>query len=239
MRSTSESSFRARTGRAEEFLTYISGFVNYSPTRPEDRLEGMTQFVSQIKAANTAVADTETLKQMAIGKRYRAFYHEEDSVQKLVVQIKAAVDSQYGKRSSHAIVINRIIRNMRSVKLKISREEITDETQAKSHKKSERSFATVTEIFRELAVTLDHIPDYETSNHRVKKDALKKTVQKLAMLNGEVNTKKMDSDVARTHRCALFDELKIRTQRIKSYVKGQYGMYSDEYQLIKGLSFSD
>jgi hypothetical protein len=239
MRSTSESSFRARTGRAEEFLTYISGFENYAPTRPEDRLEGMTQFVSQLKAANTIVANTETLKQMAIGTRYKAFYHEEDSVQKLVVQIKAAVDSQYGKRSSHAIVINRIIRNMRSIKHKITEEEITEETHTKSHNKSERSFGTVTEIFRELAVTIENIADYETSNPRVTSEALKNTVKKLALLNSEVNTRKFESDVARTHRSALFDELKIKTQRIKSYVKGQYGMHSTEYQLIKGMSFAD
>jgi hypothetical protein len=38
-------------------------------------------------------------------------------------------------------------------------------------------------------------------------------------------------------RLLLFDDLRDRVQRIKSYVKSEYGIHSNEYKLIKGLKF--
>lgn len=237
MATTKETTFKARLGRAQDMVTYIKGFANFAPTRPEDQADSMAAFVSDLEAANARVAKNKEQYKQSVDVRYAAFYGGDESVQKLLVQIRAAVDSQYGKRSTNAIVIGRIISNMRSVKITKAPADINGENDEITSTRTEKSYAAVTQYFNEIFATIENFTDYATSNVRVQKESLAATAARITGLNQEIAKKIQELKSARTHRNGQYDELRERAQRIKSYVKGQYGMQSDEYSLIRSMQF--
>ncbi len=237
MASKSENSFRARVGRAQEFLAYISGFENYNPPRPEENIENVRAVITELVDIMSKVASLNDLHKAAINARYFAFFEKEDSVQKLLVQIRAAVDSLYGKTSPQASAVGKIIRDMRNVKVRKEIVDINNEISVESAGRSEKSFGSVTYFFHEILATIQNYQDYATSNTRVSLESLKQTAERLVALNGDVNKKYQDLDAAREMRETRYIEFRNRSQRIKAYVRGQYGMNSKEYNLIRGLRF--
>lgn len=237
MKSSKETSFKARLGRAQDLVTYIKGFANFAPTRTEDRIESMTTLVTDLLATNDLVAKISERYKNAVDMRQAAFEGGDESVQKLLVQIRAAVESQYGRKSTNAVVLGRIIKNMRAVKITKAPKDITNENEEISSRKTETSFMAVTQYFNEIISTLDNFTDYATSNVRVQKESLVATAARITGLNEEIARRIQELKSARTQRNGLYDELKERTLRIKTYVKGQYGMKSDEYSLIKSMKF--
>jgi len=230
-------SYRAKMSRANDLLTYISGFENYLPTRPEERIEGMTAFIAQLLEINARVSSTNDSYVALVDDRQDAFDNNEDSLNKLFIQIKAAVDSQYGKASSEADSINRQMALIRGAKVQKPVEDPETEAGEKAYDKVDRSYGAMTQVLNDIIAALTNYVDYETSNERVKLETLKATAAKLTDFNAGIARKKQEIRSVTQERIALFDELRARSQRIKSYVKGQYGMNSNEYILIKGLKF--
>jgi len=237
MKGKSDNSFRARMGRAKEFLTYISGFENYKPPRPEENVESMGAIINELIDIMSNVASLNDLHKAAMNVRLDAFYEKDDSVQKLLVQIRAAIDALYGKTSQQATVVGKIIRDMRNVKVRKEKVDINNEVSVESVGRSEKSYGSVTFFFHEILATIQNYQDYATSNDRVSKESLKQTAEKLVAINGDVNKKYQDLDAARELRETRYIEFRNRTQRIKAYVRGQYGLNSKEYNLIRGLRF--
>lgn len=235
----SKRSYGAKMGSAQELLTYISGFENYSPTRPEDSIENMTSMINDLLAVNSQVASCLEAYKTAVDARLKAFEKSENSVQKLLVQIKAAVESQYDRNSTEATMLNRIIKRMRAVKVKQDPAEVseTEEGVDKSTRRVDKSFKTLTSHFFDIVSTLEKFRDYYSSNERVKLPALKEAANNLAIFNSEVAKKTLEWDAATDHRKAKFNELRARSIRIKTYVKGQYGQDSKEFDLTKSLQF--
>ena len=230
-------SYRAKMSRANDLLTYISGFENYLPTRPEERIEGMTAFIAQLLEINAKVSSTKESHVALVDDRQDAFDNNEDSLQKLFVQIKAAVDSQYGKSSSEADTINRHLALIRGTKVKKPTQDPSTEAGEKAYDNVERSYGSMTQVLKDIIAALSNFTGYETSNERVKMSTLKETAVKLTDFNARIATKKHEIRSVTQERKTLYEELKARGQRIKSYVKGQYGTNSNEYLLIKGLKF--
>lgn len=234
---TKEGSFREKLGRAKFLVNTISEFENYAPTRPEDQIAGMTSFVEELVTINDKVATLKDSKKSLTDDRRKAFLEDEDSLLQLIIQIKAAVESQYGRKSSEAIMINRNIALMRSVKPKKSAKEPKPEGEGSSYNRSEKSYGSMANVLNDIISSLSNYPDFATSNERVKVDALKATSAKLDNFNAQIAKSELEVDFAADQRVALYTELKARTQRIKTYVKGQYGHTSREYLSIKGLRF--
>jgi len=237
MGTNSDSSFRARLARAEDLVTYISGFQNYSPPRPEENVEGMKAMIRTLFDVNALVTARQKDYSTAVDARFNAFWQEENSVQKLIVQIRAAVEAQFGKKSTEASVVNRIIKRMREIK--ITKTSTNPETPAQkvAASRSDRKFGTMTHYFNDIVTTIENIADYDSTNERVKKQALKDTAVKLSYFNSEVARKDQEWNAAGDQRLLHYAELKVRADRIKAYVKGFYGMKSQEYELIKGMKF--
>jgi uncharacterized protein YoxC len=237
MSTSKENSFRAKMSRANDLLTYISGFENYSPTRPEEKIEGMKTFVTQLEEINASVSSIKDNYIALVEDRRDAFDNNDDALKQLIIQIKAAVESQYGKKSSESTSINRLIAVIRSTKVKKSNPDPTTEAGEKAARKAEKSYGSMTQVLKDIIAALSNYPDYETSNERVKIPTLKETAVRLSDLNARVAKQIQDIQSVTVKRRELYEDLRGRSQRIKSYVKGQYGVKSKEYILIKGMRF--
>lgn len=237
MATNSDSSFRARLARAEDLVTYISGYENYGPPRPEETVESMKALIRTLFDVNALVAARQKDYSTAVDARYNAFWQEENSVQKLIVQIRAAVEAQFGKKSTEAAIVNRIIKRMRDIKIRKAPVNLETPAAQTAASTSDRKFGTLTHFFNDIVTTIENTADFDSTNERVKKQALKDTAAKLSFFNAEVAKKDQELKSAGDHRKLQYAELKLRADRIKAYVKGFYGMKSKEYELIKGMRF--
>ena len=235
MSSTTERGFGARLQRAQDLRNYLQGFSNYNPPRPQEGLALFTPFVASIITANSTETSLQQQYKIAIDSRQAAFRGGENSVMKLLAPIKGAVEAQYGKKSTEAVVINQIIKSMRATKLVKPPEEPGDAAQIKSISTSERSYGSMTQFFNDIISTLQQFIAYNPSNPNITVASLQSTSVLLSQYNSDVAQKVQALKFIRAQRLNLYKDLKDRVQRIKSYVKAEYGTTSTEYNLIKGL----
>lgn len=236
MVSTSENSFGAKLRKSQDLVTFISGFTNYNPPRKQESVAAMTELISSIIATNATESSQRENYKQAVDSRQTAFSKTKGSVEKLLSPIKGAVESQYGKKSTEASAVNSTIKRMRATKLTKAPSDPTKETQEKTISQSERSYGSMTQFFNDIVNTLTQFPEYDPSSDPIKIAALQETATQLTTLNNNVAQKIQQLNSTRTRRQDLYSELKDRVQRIKSYVKAQYGNNSPEYNLIKGIS---
>lgn len=236
MTSTTENTFGAKLRRAQDLLTFISGFTNYAPPRSEESIDRMGNLINSIITTNSTESSYHANYKVSVDKRQSAFSKSEGSVEKLISPIKGAIDAQYGKKSTEAEVVNSIIKKMRATKLTKSPADPTKEKQEATVSQSERSYGSMTQFFNDIVSKLSQFQGYNPSNNILKIDSLKSIATHLTTLNNEVAKNTQLLKTIRTTRQEQYADLKDRVQRIKSYVKAQYGVQSTEYNLIKGLS---
>ncbi len=95
----------------------------------------------------------------------------------------------------------------------------------------------MTQFFNGLVNTEASFPEYKPSNGKIGVQALREKFALMHSLNIEViaNTQDLKENVV--DRKAQFEELRVRAQRIKAYVKAQYGIKSEPHNMIKGMRF--
>ncbi len=236
MASTSETSFGAKLRNAQDLLTYITGFTGYAPPREQESVASMTTLITSIVATNATESSQQENYKVAVDNRQSAFSKKTGSVEKLLSPIKGAVDAQYGKKSTEATTINAIIKKMRATKLTKAPIDPTNPEQATTISQSERSYGSITQSFNDIINTLSQFTGYEPTNNTIKVVTLQALATQLTTLNNTVIQKIQPLKITRATRLTLYTDLKDRVQRIKSYVKAQYGNSSSEYEMIKGLS---
>ena len=236
MATTSENSFGAKLRKSQDMVTYISGFTNYNPPRSQETVSALNELISSIIATNATETSQRQNYKQAVDSRQTAFSKNTGSVEKLLSPIKGSIESQYGKKSTEASAVNATIKKMRATKLTKAPVDPAKEKQEKTISQSERSYGSMTNFFNDIVNTLTQFPEYNPSNDPIKIASLKETASQLTTLNNTVAQKVQLLKSTRTSRQNLYDDLKDRVQRIKSYVKSQYGNNSPEYNLIKGLS---
>ncbi len=235
MASQSETSFGARLRKAQDIQTFISQFPGYNPPRPQESLAGFTTLINSIIATNADETNKQQLYKAAVDTRKAAFLRTTGSVDKLLTPIRGAVEAQYGKKSTEAIAIAAIIRNMRNTKLiQLPTNPNQPNTQT-TISQSERSYGSMTQYFNDIINTLTQFVGYNPSNNAIKIPALQTQATNLTTLNNNVATRIQNLTTARATRITLYTDLKYRASRIKAYVKAQYGNNSNEYNLIKGI----
>ena len=235
MASTSETTFGAKLRNAQDLLNIIKGFAGYAPPRTQESVASMTTLINSIVTANTATANTTQLYKSAVAARQVAYRGTSTSIEKVLSPIKGAVDAQYGKKSPESQSISSAIKAMRSTKLVKLPADPTKETQEKTVSQSERSYGSIIQSFSNIISSLQQFSGFNPSNNSLKIATLQATVTQIKSLNNTVAQRIQALKTNQTNRNTLYLDLKDRTQRIKSYVKAQYGNNSNEFNLIKGL----
>lgn len=233
MSTNRENSFGARLLRAQELATYIGQFQNYAPPRPEESVSGFTELVNQTAISNTEEAQTRQLYNTAVVVRKDAFRKKEGSVIKLLPLIRAQVLAQYGKNSVEFNQIEAIIVNIRDTRIIIK--PATETTAEKTMSQSEQSFGSMTQYFSNLVSNLAQLPGFNPSNPMLQIGYLQNFIVQLGQLNVEAATRFQQLRDSRKRRNSNYSELHDCVQRIKNYVKANYGLNSSEYTLIKAL----
>jgi len=124
---------------------------------------------------------------------------------------------------------------MRSTKLVKPPVDPNAPAQSKIISQSEHSYGSMTQFFNDIISTLGQFTGYNPTNTAIKIAGLQATATQLTTLNNTVAQKIQALKIARASRQSSYTDLRDRVQRIKSYVKAQYGINSNEYKLIKGI----
>ena len=235
MASTSETSYGAKLRNAQDLLNIIQGFAGYAPPRSQESIASVTTLISSITTINTSLAGTTQQYKSATAARQIAYSGTSTSIEKLLSPIKNAVDAQYGKSSPESQSIGSAIKAMRATKLVKLPADPTKESQINTVSQSERSYGSILQSFSNIISSLQQFSGYNPSNNNLKIATLQASVTQTNTLNNTVAQRLQAMKTNQTNRNALYIDLKDRTQRIKSYVKAQYGNNSNEYKLIKGL----
>jgi len=236
MVSTTENTFGAKLRRSQDLLTYISGFTSYNPPRTQENVAGMTALINSIVSTNATEAAQRGNYKISTDKRQIAFSKAPGSVEKLLAPIKGAIEAQYGKKSSESEIISAIINKMRTTKITKSPADPTKEKKETTVSQSERSYGSITQMFNDIVNSLTQFTSYNPSNPQLKITNLQATLSQLTSLNNEVAKSTQQLKTTQSSRLKQYADLKDRVQRIKSYVKAQYGTSSNEFNLIKGIS---
>jgi hypothetical protein len=233
--SFTESSFGARLGKARELLIFIQGFQGYNPPRLEENPEHLNQLVEGVSNLNQQVANTLEGYREVTNERQGIFRESPDSVIRILTQVRAAVEAQYGKKSVQSRDLVAIIRKIRGTKITKAPKTLETDQQIASVSVSQLSYGSLTQSFGDLISTMNQFNGFQSSNQSLTIQGLTDKLTTMQTLNNAVATNVQALSVFRSQRITNYDDLKDRVQRIKAYVKAQYGPKSQEYNLIKGI----
>lgn len=233
--SFTESSYGARLRNAQDLLAYVSGFTNYSPPRSQESVQELTSLINLVITSNEEVAQSIQNYRSAVDQRQVAFREGDQSLVKLPSILRGAVEAQYGKNSSYSKEVASIIRKMRGTKLTKAPTNVSSQAQLATVSVSQQSYGSLTQLFNDLVETIGQFPSYQTSNPDLSVQALQTRATELTQLNNAVASVVQQLSSRRATRVSQYAELKERIQRVKAYVKSQYGNSSSEYNLVKGL----
>lgn len=231
MSSISNASFGSRIQNAKNLVSVVGLYPNFAPVRTEDSISAMTALIDSIDAANNGVINGINAYNKAVKARKEQFQSDAMSVTKLVSPIKNSIKAQYGAASTEAAQIDAILTRMRSSKPTIVMSNSGGDPISISN--TEMSFGALTLNFSNLIQTLASFTDYapiaphlSVANLTLKRDGL-------VTINAAAATTLFELQTNRNTRSSLYEDLKIRISRIKSYVSAVYGNTSREH---KGIS---
>lgn len=232
---TNESSFGARLKNSNDMVSYVEGFNGYNPPREEEKSEQLKQLNSSIEKLNADVAVNTSLFRTAVKERQSLFKNGPGSVELLLSPILKAVLAQYGKKSAEYTQVSAIVKKFRSVRI-IKTAVEGEKAETEEHiSRSQRSFGSNAQLFRDLVSTLSQCNGYSVSNSLISLDSLNALSVKLNEANNKVASALGKLTESRKQRDSAYKDLAERTRRVKSYVLSQYGTGSKEYMIISKL----
>ena len=235
MTSTIENTFGSKLRNAQDLVSTLQGFTGYAPPRTQETVASMTTLINSIVTANNALGNTQQQYKSAVSARQLAYYGTSNSIDKLLSPISGAVEAQYGKASPESQSIGGLIKTMRSTKLIKLPADPTKGTQEKTLSQSERSYGSIIQGFNNIVSHLQQFTGFNPSNTNLKIATLQATATQITTLNNTVAQRIQALKTSQASRNTQYADLKDRVQRIKAYVKAQYGTSSTEYNLVKGI----
>jgi len=235
MTSTVENTFGSKLRNAQDLITFVQGFAGYAPPRAQESLASMNALITNIVSTNNTLANTQQQYALAVRNRQDAYRGTANSIEKLLSPLKGAVEAQYGKNSKESIAVAGIVKAMRATKLIKLPADPTKGTQESTLSQSERSYGSIIQSFNSLIGSLQQFAGFNPSNPNLRIPALQSTAAQINILNNTVAQRIQTLKANQTNRNTLYTDLKDRVQRIKAYVKAQYGISSTEYNLVKGI----
>jgi len=233
MASTTETGFGARLRRARDLMIHLNSLTVYNPPRPQESISALSALIAQLEQLNEASAIQSEQYLMAADLRQQEFRTDPLAVLKLLSPVYGTVVSQFGKSSKEAEITMDIIKKLRGTKLTKAP---ADPTAPKGNSQSESSYGSMTKLFSDLVSTLSQFSNYDPSNASLKVAALQQKAADLTLLSDDITAKAGSLRATRKQRLTHYEDLSERAQRIKAYLKAEYGVKSDEYAAVKGLN---
>ncbi len=232
---TQESSFGARLGKLQDMRTNLTGYPTYAPPREEDSLESLNSFILELTQLNMNIATFQEQYKNAVEARHVLFNQKDGNLNKLITNIRYSVEAQFGKNSNYVKDIQAIIKKMRGVKTVKESGIITSDQQQIQAYISQRSFSSSIQFFSDLISTLIVLPNYTTSIEGLSIEGLQVRLQQMKDASTLATSSLLALSQERQMRLAAYEDLKQRSQRIRAYIRGQYGFDSKEFRIISKL----
>ncbi|WP_309613900.1 hypothetical protein [Flavobacterium sp.] len=233
MRSTSETSYGARIGNAENLVAALQNFNGYQPIKPEYSISSFTDLINTTKGFNNTVANKKQTYSLAVENRIQIFEKGTLAITKILSPINGTVKGSFGRTSKEATDVALIVAKIRGANINNSRSANPVEATVSQ---SYQSYNSRSQYFADLIVNLTNFGrNYEPANTTLNIAGLNDIYTNAVAANNEVMntfTQFVQNNTTRIDTYYLLSQTAIR---IKDSVKAQYGNSSTEYQLIKGL----
>jgi hypothetical protein len=227
-----EKTFGTRFQNAKTLLTLLGTFQNFKPIHPDDDLVSVGKLIDSIQTSNNQEASALQTYTLAIDARKKIFYDKDNGIRAIVTSIIAALRAQYGKESKQVSSLTELINKIRGVTKTVQKED----GETKRVSSSQLSYASIMQNFSDLIASLSAIqPAYSPINPTVTVEELSKLLESARENSEKASLSNIQLKQAREARNKYYEDLTIRTQRLKEGVKAIYGTRSQEYTSIKGL----
>jgi hypothetical protein len=231
MSSTSEKTFGSRIENARKFISHLQSFQNYQPETGDYSIADYAAAIQIAETINPFIASTKLAYRQAVAERKALYYEAPNSIKKLTSPIGSYVRAKFGKDSSNYLELNGLILKIRGTKLKT---QTTADSNA--HSMAQQSYGSLLFHFENAIAGLQTMGnEYNPGNQQIQLSALVELKNLAIEKNNTVATTFATLNPKQNERNQIYDTLSMKTQRIKDFVKSQYGVGSSEYKLIKGL----
>lgn len=235
MTKINEQSFGARHLRMKELKQYVNEWDNYDPPRPEETVEELEKFLDNVAEVNMAETLNQGSYNTAVITRQELFKKKNGSIEKLLTQARGVVEANYGKTSIEAKQIAAIITEFRATKvIKLPANPANPDVE-RTVSQSQKGYGSVTKFFADTVGLISKMSNYKATNPALTVAGLQEKLGIVNKVNEQVATCLQVMRSSRNERLRLYKEMKERSDRIKSYAKGEYGTDSQEYRSIKGI----
>lgn len=230
-------SFAERLRRSQDLYKILEGFEAFTPPREEENLSGFQSFINQLSVSNQNVTSKVQDYRNWTNSRHETFFAGINAIKQMFYSISSVVASQYGYRSNEAALVNTFVNAIRYTRVTKASAEGENKEDQKSYTLGKQSYATLTKGFHDLVTLISGFESYKPGHDEFTLENLKLILTKLNLLNDTVVQKYSDMQDAKRERREIYDELKDRVKRIKSYVRSKYGTKSPEYGKIRSFPF--
>ncbi|WP_162127035.1 hypothetical protein [Flavobacterium phycosphaerae] len=231
--SNSKASFSSRLTEGEKLIEFLNTLSGYDPG---DEALTATAFQAQTNALRV-VQEQHTSKHHDYSKaaldRRRLFEKEANSISKLLPPIRANISARLGATSQQYHDIKTLILKIRGQGRRIT---ITENSTENTISRSEKSFGSQLVYFGDMITLLTNFgPEYAPINESIKISKLQSLLSSATNATNNVSQKLAVYKPLIATRRDGFKQLSATAKRIKDMVLSQYGIDSQEYNLVKGL----
>lgn len=232
MSSSTERSFGSRIEKAKKLKTFITGFQNFQPASGEFSIDDLQDAITKAETLNPQVATALFNYRQVVAQRRDIYIKSPLSIKRILTPVNSYHRAKFGKNSSNYNAIRYLVNKIRGERLK---SEV--KADAETHSVSQQSYGSILLNFQNLINDIEALgTQYNPANPEIKLGNLislktqAETSNENATLAFGILTPKQDQ------RFDAFNALSAKAQRIKDYVQSQYGIYSSEYKLVRGLN---
>lgn len=234
MPSQSEFTYGSRLRNAQQMLSFIQTYPIYNPPRTEESLSVLNLFLQDIAAANTAETTHRQNYNNATHARHALHRTAPESIQKLLSPIRSYIQALHGKDSLEYKQINTLVLKMREGRL--LRTVAADKVTPLKISQSQQSYGSQSKLFADIIALLSNLPQYNPQKTTIQIPQLQNVLNQSISLSDNVTQNYMRFVQTNHSRSQMYAELSQRCQRVKNYIKSEYGIGSLEYIFISNLS---
>lgn len=221
----------------------ILAVIRLAPDFETDQVELMptnfATFLVEVANSNKALTIAEHDYSVAVAQRRDFFAKNENSIHATAIAVKVAVLARYGKDSREYKTISSLVKKMSyqkpAVKTKPDSEN-PDNNITTYISRSQRSYGSITENFRNLVTVLLSFQNYNNPRQELKLPALQAQALAAELHNINTDATHFSYKIAQEARQENYAILTERATKIKALLLSIYGKKSPIYKQVADLS---